>query len=301
MKSLPKFNLCALFVITLCTSIGLTCGLPLSDAIRGGQVPLFNWHFALLSAASIAIAFGLFQQMGVIRAWRQTTTLPIHEFKFAVILAVSWRLIVGLLICLCLIVKLLIARGAFDLPEDHGFVTFDAFPSSLWLFCMVVALAEATQRRTEPPNGRSTARLVEVGSWIAGTIFALIVLPQNAIIHHLVHLATAGIEAYIPHSYQRLGTFPDHQKEGFRLFWLSVSAVVLVVIAAWSWFRFGGWRGHSRRMQCVRVATFVLPLVYCLVFSVWYSCHEFHRVSPDMAQAGVAGNWVDFVGAAQLF
>jgi hypothetical protein len=204
------------------------------------------------------------------------------------------------LITICLAVQLLITRRAIELPENEVYLSFEVFPSAIWMLSMIVVLSEAIRRRTLPTDQYKQSRAITFGGWLAGTIFALIVLPQAALIHFLVHIATAGIESNITLAYQRLNAFPDHRAEGFRLFWLSTGAAVLIVIAAGSWFWTGQSRQRSRSTWLLWTLGYIAPFIISTVFCVWYLRFEFYRVSPDFAGAGFAANWVDLLGGTLL-
>jgi hypothetical protein len=95
----PQFKLQSLFIAFICASIGLTCGLappmPAAPAISGAYVARFNWYFAFLSAASVAMLVGLIQQIGILRAWQVTSAPSVIETVFAKRLAISWRTIIA--------------------------------------------------------------------------------------------------------------------------------------------------------------------------------------------------------------
>ncbi|MGD9635250.1 MAG: hypothetical protein AB7G28_25745 [Pirellulales bacterium] len=305
MKFRPQFKLQSFFIVFICASIGLTCGLAppprVAPGFPGVYIPQFNWHYAFLSAASIAMLVGLIQQIVILRTWQVTSAPSNDDTILARRLAISWRLIIASLITICLAVQLLITRRVIELPENDVYFPFEVFPSSVWMLSMVVVLAEAIGRRTLPSEQREQSQAIVVGGWIAAAIFALIVLPQAALIHFLVHVATAGIESNITLAFQRHNAFPDHRAEGFRLFWLSASAAALIVIAAGSWFWAGQSRQGSRSTWLVWTFGFIAPLIASTVFCVWYFRSEFHRVSPDLAGAGFAANWVDLLGGTLLF
>lgn len=299
--SLPQFKLRSLFVVIFCASIGLTCGLapPLPDnaSLYGIYVARFSWHYALLSAVSVAMVIGMFQQACALFAWRRSRAVH-TDFRFATDFAIVWRLLIAGLLCICISTRLLVSRGVIELPESAGIVSFETFPESIWLLLMIVVFTEATFRRKCAEDAPIQSKWISVAAWLSGMVLALIVLPHAAFIHFLVHVATAGIEAGIPSAFQRAGTFPNHQPEGFRIFWISLGATVSVSIAIFLWFSVV--IKEPSRTPLLTVVTLIALVLTAATFCVWFFGMELGRISPDFAGVGVSGSWLDFAAGAVM-
>jgi hypothetical protein len=302
MFQIPRIRLRTIFLLFLCIGIGLTCALaPPAEADEFLQslnvyAPQLNWHYALLSAASVAMTIGLLQQVWQLASTKQKLELDLSEEQFAVAMGIAWRSTVAIAIATCLMLKLLISRRIFELPKHEVTLVTTILPDVLWVTCVIVVLSESVMR-WQAVARRQDARFMTPIVWVTGVILALLVVPDVALVTWLVHLATEGIERYAPLALQRQGAFPDHQAEGFRLFWSSLGVVCCVLLAAILIRPICRTVGKARWLLIGAYAALVLASA---IFCAWYYVIERHRISPDLSSVGLASNWSDWLGGCAL-
>lgn len=294
MKSLPQIRLRTLFVIFFCVAVGMTCATapePADDPSLSGINLYFarlNFHYALLSAAAMAMVVGLLQQIRMLRHSKTATTMSESPLIFARTFAVTWRVAIAAIIFGCLLFHILILRQVIR-PIDHeDLFIVELVPGTLLDICVIVVLIDCLRRWQRAKSSEYRA-LIEPLAWFLGLAFALIVLPDSGLIMYLVHIATEGIEKAMPLRFHRPNVFPNQRLEHFQVFWMSFVAVMAVVVALCILELVRTVRFTSKRF--VGVAAIYAALVggagaYC----IWFHRVEFPRLSPDMASAGFASN-----------
>jgi hypothetical protein len=301
MLQIPRIQLRTIFLLFLCVGIGLTCALaPPSEADEFVKslniyVPQLNWHFAVLSAASVAMIIGLLQQAWQLRSTKLGLKPGLSDENFTVAMAIAWRSVLAITIAACLTLKLLISRRVLEPPDHEVTIIASTLPDVLWVACIIVVLSESVMRWSVAR--RPDPRFMTPIAWMAGVILAILIVPDVALVHWLVHVATEGIERYAPLALQRPGAFPDHSAEGFRLFWLSLGAVGCVVLAAILISPICRTSGKARFLRIGAYVAFLLPSA---AFCAWYCAAERHRISPDLSSVGLASNWFDWLGGCAL-
>jgi hypothetical protein len=299
MKRMPQFRLRTMFATFVCVCVALTVGTSPkveSDLSFGFYEPQLNWYHAFAAATSMAMIIGLVGQA------RRLTSATLRESdekqsRFASKFAVAWRLIIVFILAACTTTTLFTARRVFTLPEQSELL--DIFPAIVWKLCVIVVLAASVSRwkvRSQKPAGPWRI----VAAWICGSLLAFLVLPDSAMITFLVHIATSGIEAAIPHSVSRHGVFPDHGAEGFRAFWISLAAVATVVAAATFLVLANSKCCGTRGRKTIAATGFAVLLMVAAAYCVWYYGYESHRISPDLASAGPAANWFGWLSGGLL-
>lgn len=74
------------------------------------RVPQLNWHYAVLSAASVAMVIGLIQQtMQLVRRTSAIHSTDAND-RFAISFATAWRIAITATIGICLLLQLLLSR-----------------------------------------------------------------------------------------------------------------------------------------------------------------------------------------------
>ena len=246
------------------------------------------------------MAIGLVQQAVELRKLRTQQVETGEQLSFAVRFAVAWRIAMACLIAGCVIADLLRARRILELPmseEFHWPVQISLY--SVLQVCMIVVLISSVWQY-KIDIARPTRLSRSVAAWALGTVWLLAMLPQFSTIPFLVHTATQSIETAHPLRFHRAGTFPDHQFEGFRTFWITFAATASLFLAGLCCVRATIDRVRGQR------ASRVLPLLYgtlfvaAAVYCGWYYGREFHRISPDMASVSRGVSWFDWLCAATL-
>lgn len=303
MKFNPQFRLRTIFATFVCIAVALTVGTsaqPVTDAF-GFYTPQLNWHFALLSAASTAMIFGLMEQSSQLVRGKPGTAPVGNGYKFARKFAVVWRLIIAVILAICMMATVLTSRGVVTLPEQVDVFLFDEiFPGLIWTLCVVIVLSASVARWKHGDNRIASLAWRTRAAWILGVALAVLVLPGITEIVFLVHIATSGIELAIPKRFGRSGVFPDHKAEGFRTFWISIAAVASIAVAAATLVLINQRSRDGRARRILLGAIFAATLVAAAGFCVWYYGIEFHRISPDLASVGPAANWLAWLSGGML-
>jgi hypothetical protein len=300
MPRLPQIRLRTLFFLIFCAAVGLAIGASPKDnsaptlTIFGWKNAELNWHYALLSAASVAVIAGLFKEIAQLRKWQPLDGADGRSLLFAKKFAVLWRGAVCGLLIVCLITALLIAQRVVKLPETETRFSYELFPYAAWVVCLIVVLSVSVVRLKRPNFANGKPRR-ETALWIAGVLLAALILLDVLLVHSLVHIATAGIEYAQPLTHQRQEAFPNHRAEGFRTFWLSAAAMGCVVLSAASLMYLNRRRILTLSKKVSGYVVFGVSLLIASAFVVWYYAFEFQRVSPDLASVGVGSNPVEWL------
>lgn len=298
MKVLPQIRLRTFFLIFVCAAVGLTCATapprvpdPSFKAL-GLYIAHLNYHYALLTAAAMAIVIGLFEQVMALRRWLPPFGADDGGFRFGRSFAITWRISLLILIVVCLLGTVLLSRQVLSLPKHGEFTPYQVFPDKILVLAIIVVLVDSL-RRWRHTDRRRQSLWTDVLVFILGASLALFYIwPDSGMIVFLVHIATQGIES--AQRYHRPGVFPNHELEHFRTYWMSLAAVIAVLLAAVLLVR-----GRSARLSNAKLFTFTFLYTSLVggaaVFCLWFYRLEFPRVSPDMASVGFASTWFDWV------
>src|SRR5947208_1245950 len=133
---------------------------------------------------------------------------------------------------------------------------------------MIVVLSDSVCRWL-PRISHHSLPMWRIGiQWLAGISLVMLMLPDVGLVHYLVHIATEGIEASQPLKFQRAGTFPNHGREGFRLYWISCCAVLAVSLAALCLVMVNRQRKWTtKKIALFGFITTTLPVI---AFCIWY-------------------------------
>ncbi len=135
---------------------------------------------------------------------------------------------------------------------------------------------------------------MRTATWLCSTILILIILPDAALVFFLVYCALNGIEAAQPGVYHRAGSYPDHAAEGYFHFWGCLAMSATVALAAGILLQFN--RGDSAMSHRLKLGSYVGLMAVAAGFGVWYRYVEMPRIAPDIAEVGISGNWIDWLG-----
>lgn len=191
------------------------------------------------------------------------------------------------------------SRRLLELPEPIDVVAPEIFPDRLAIVCVILVLTNALRGDGVFEAKKASAQFTTFAVAILGVVIGLIVLPDTTLITFLVHLATQGIEFAQPSRFQRLGNYPNHAAEGFRLFWLSVAAVAAVALAA-ALLVVANCKSLTRKQTAALITVQSVCLVAATAFCTWYFAVEFQRVSPDLASVGRGTNLFELLLGAIL-
>jgi hypothetical protein len=306
MIGVPQFRLRTFFLIFVCAAVGLTVGgSPRSIDPDAGLLGLAaqtptNWRDGLLAAVSMGMIIGLVQQVLQFNRVRASAPSIDQRFAFAIRFAIVWREIVAGIIFVCLLSKMLIARGLLTLPAQEAVNGHETFPQILWLCCVLIVLTATVIRWKAASDVQRVGAMRCLAIVSAAFVLAVIIYRDLTFISFLVHVATAGVDATIPPHVNRANVFPNHHQEGFRTFWIAFAAVCCALTAAVGLVAINEVPQAAYRRPWRWIA--VVTMCICLTggFAIWYYGWEFHRISPDIASVGPASSWLEFVGGALI-
>ncbi len=287
-----QYRLRTLLLWVFLIALGLTVATPHRD-----------WQQGLLAIVAAAMTWGVVEEIVILSRLSASSHIPNH-LRAKLMPSIAWRAGVALLFIITLVTLFLVKSELIQLPEFFTFPVFfyQIFPTKVFLMCIIVVLSYSKSRWSpKKPAATGSPWWLTVAAWIAGVALCLIVLPQVTVAHYMVHIATAGIEFVKPFQWQRQGTFPSHELEGYRLLWISVAAVVSVIAscALLVWVT----RPRAKRTAIAILAGGSAGLLLSVAagFDIWYYGWEYHRISPDFAAVGpMAGTWLSWLGAGIL-
>jgi hypothetical protein len=296
MAAKPTIQLRTFFLVFACAAVGLTCATGLSENNGAG----FGWmhiiaprkkpyYFFLYTSVAVVIA-GLAAQIRDLARLKFASSAASRDLHFAWSFAISWRAAITLVLCACAVGQILVAREMIHLSEGI-LALHSVFPDTLALICMIVMISNSIERWDLKPAAKESMCMAAM-AFLAGVLILALILRDTGLITYLVHIATQGIERAQQGRFQRLGTFPDQESEGFRFFWLSEAAAITVVIAAAALLLAMTTRG-KRRYEVSCFALYLCAITAAAAFCIWYYTLELRRISPDFAEAGLASSWID--------
>jgi hypothetical protein len=300
-----QISLRTIFLWMFCAAVGLTASYgPIMYRQRHPPAksdippPSIEWTQVALWSAAAAIAVGLARQAIAIASWRRQRPAFGSELKFAIRFEVAWRAAIAILLACIIAIRTLAGLHFVELPEDQAFLGADVITDFLlWLLLLLVMRAGINQARRSRTSG-SERRVIAVCIWIGMVLFGAYVLIHSSFIAYLVHLGCRGVDAALRYTGNRYPLWTERAESFYvvRVFgvvagWLVGTALVLRFLAASGRTSFS--RGASAILGTVLVAA-------AAVFVWWFVFHEFHRISPDLADAGLASNWYQRIGGAVL-
>ncbi len=279
MSLAPRIPLRNVFLLFVCAAVGLATYPDLLGALE--------------PAISTAMVIGLMQQ--VVQLSRTPAEIPIrNELLFAKYYAIAWRFALAATILAYLAFNMLFFRGFIEYPDRDEVLIIEPWFYISSICIVIVILVSLVRWRSNaleraPPRKRLALLLA-----ILTTLIMLIMVTEQTTMDFLVHRAVAGIEADQPENLQRPGVYIQPGDEGYKSLWIAIVAVMCIVASLFMVTSMRcpiTGRMTSWLMFCAVVGLLIPPLAFC----VWYYQHEFHRLSPDMAGAGLAISWLDWL------
>lgn len=270
-RRLPQFSVASLMIVTACCAIGLG-----------------TLHNAIQTIASCFF---------VVECWRQARFLQGKptpqklEQRFGYWWAIIARISCAILLMALVLLAMLLSNGIVQLPE-HDDLWLQGFPNPLWHIVLVVTTVLTCRGQ------RTFLRPRPFASFVSATIAVLFlgyVVSQQLLIPHLVHRAAEGIELGRPVRLRRPGLYPDHASEGFFTSWTGFVAAFFILLAAVLLISISARYRARKQLSNKLCIAFIAVLSASLGHAFWYYRWEFHRISPDLASAGLAANWLDWL------
>jgi hypothetical protein len=286
------------FAIIACVALGLAIGAapPPVDDFNWGYVPHFNWQYALLAAGSAGLVIGVVRDAWSISNSRSEIVAS-SQFNFALRWAVAWRLVVAVVIAACLSIKIILARKFWSLPESDLYFYDDVVTGYVWWLGLLIALGSAINRPSDVKPRPRGAWLDIVAMCLAAALLLSIVI-DLAMIHYLVHVACAGVDAALHHSESRYGLRDvADETRFFTLGALAVGALIggcalisyLVTKAV-----------QSNWLKRAATLTALLLLGYAVAYVVWFYRMGMPMAAPELAVAGLCSSWFLRLGGITL-
>lgn len=281
MKYVPQIRLRTVFLLFFCAAVGLAT---YRDSLG-----------ALEPAIATAMAIGLLQQSRQLWRWRPGTQQ--NDFAFARQFALFWRVCLAAILGACVVTELF-QRNGWLFVNDEQRVTW--YKSVLWpvlpISTTVVLCNSVLRWRGGLIAGTTSPRRSRL-AWLITTALGLLVIVHGSLIVFLIHEGLAGMEASTPARFQRPNVYPNLGDEGFRLFWLAAAAIASLTVSGFVLLRFGWPPDTPKKRTATAGAT--LLLIVPVSFCGWYYSSEFHRISPELAGAGLEANTTKWlVGSA---
>jgi hypothetical protein len=283
-RFVPRVRLSTVFLLIFCVAVGL--------AIHPNPLD------ALTPTIASAMCLGLIQQARQLFRAKRTNVDTDSHWSFAFKFAILWRLALASVIAACLVSQMSISHHLWQEPTSGDLIVYQ---SSIWTvvqICMIVVLSDSVRRWSPHTPPAASNRWRVVFWWILSLAVVAAALPDLGLVAGLVHLATEGIEAGQPVRFSRTGTYPNHQTEGFRSFWITSAALIIGFLAIIFFVLANAVQTRRRRLWSL--VAFTISITAAGGFCVWYYAREFHRISPDLASVGPAGGWFDWFKAATI-
>jgi len=285
MKPAPRIRLRTLFLLFFCAAIGLS------------TYP--NLLGALEPAVQTAIIVGLMQQIRRFVLWNPSELRAVTAFWFARLFAILWRAVVAITLAGCMLRTMLLARGVVTPSDRESILIIQPLSDGLPQLCMLIVVCNSLMRwRAQAFDAKQRPANVTL-LWILGILMALTMLLEGTMIDFLVHRAVAGIEAAQPQQLHRPGVYIRLDSEGYKALWFGLGANICLIAAgtiAAHWPEHWSNRGWSITRWVAVLLLLFIPGLYCYS----YYGQELYRLSPDMAEAGLALTTTDLVAGIEL-
>src|SRR3954470_17612266 len=270
MSFAPKIRLQTILLLFICVAVGFATNSSLNAGLN--------------AAVATAMVIGLVQQI-----YQLCCAVPVansidSHVCFPVAFSIAWRAGLAGILAICSVAQMLVAHGFLEIPVNTELLMLD---SVWWIevivqLCIIVVLSSSIMHFQSSEHVKPFSQWQSTISWILGGGLILAFLPSRTQIVYLVHVATAGIEAYQPLAFRRPATFPDHYSQHFRLFWLTLGACVSLMIAGMSLVRIN-YRANQQRSTLGGWIEFCASLLIAAGFCGYYYGVEFILISPDLA------------------
>jgi hypothetical protein len=274
------------------------------QTLLGLTPPRLNWHDAFLGAASAMIVVSLIQEAIIIKRYMHAALPGSKAMHCGARWGIISRAFLAALLAACLLLQLLVTRDYLRLPEDPDLYLYqDLLPLYLWWLCVILALSLAISEASPSTATRRGNWPLELIAWIGGAVLAAFVLLNHTVVHMLVHLACAGVDAALKNAPKRYGLVSATEQWRFALLGMfAAGAVVLAAAAIRITFR---WRHTRRGLSLSAAVTAAVLLLGATAYCWWFYTTGFPQASPDMAEVGIkraAHTWVGglLLGAAAI-
>lgn len=297
-----RIDLRSLLLWTVYAAIGLAMGsAPIPDpdpALAWLQTysQFVHWVYAMLGAASAAIAVGLVQQARAIHRQAADWSAELAPLRGAARWEAALRGALAVVILFCMTTQFLSMRHFFKLPEGDLFFYGDIVTQYLWWLAIVAVLGDATIR-VATKVARHRWWIADAIVWIGALFLATYIVIELSTINYLVHVACNGVDGVFRPEYRRypIMTLSDER----LLFGTAAAAVAAVVVAAVLFVRALANRGLCGPAQPATLVPLALLLAVSGGYALWFYEVARNHYSPDLENIGFgASRWHQAGGAA---
>ncbi len=291
-KRLPRFSIGSLFLLTSAVAIGFAVsqspspGDNLDWSIKYTASD-FRVSEGFICTGSVLIAIEFICQAWFV--WKLRSSVQL-EHRFSIYLALFLRVVLASGILLLTMLRLLLNQDILSRSEWEGYnhVFGRLWPDILLNVTLILAIRMMLVPRTAIQSAASR--------WFRG-VFVIVgmfgflgyAVIDRAVVPALVHMRMDSVESNQVGVFQRRDVYPNHAAEGFASFWESAMAATAVLFSISLLLICSGIKDFRVR-SCLWVV--VLGLISVSARYVWwFYAHEFHRISPELAGAGLAHQW----------
>lgn len=262
---------------------------------------LVGWLSALsettFTVGSTALAAALIREARAVYRLGAIEGYSNLDVRSSVLVEVIWRSAIGVLLIIQLALKYAMNRKYFEPPTLELGLVEHPLTAYVWPLLLIVAIGDAWCRYAAQPVIISLwrRRVANVVGWVGVMLFGLYTVVEKNFITYLVHVACSGVDIAAEHS---VGRYWHLNQEQERLLLLaSVVAASAVIGAAMLSVRSLSRRGtHPLMALSGGGALLTGAASYCY----WYYRIGLPKLSPDIAEAGIAANWFDQLGGIVL-
>ena len=277
MSLLPRLQLRDFFLLFVCAAVALVIG-------------------SLEAAVETAVVIGLAQQLFKLISW-QPEPGATAEIRFARHFAIIWRAAFLVIMPLALCFNMLLSKGLIVLPERAAILLIEPLSEGVLQLCTCVAICSSLAKYSWAIPPRYSRCLCRFVFWLLGILLVTSMLIEVTLIDFLIHRAVEGVEKSQRPGFQRPGLYIQLSEHNYDATWFGLAAVVCVIAAGLIVSErsksVGSFVGRVKRAALL-LGVLVIPAVYC----AWYYVIEFHRISPDIAGAGLALEAFDAVAGS---
>jgi hypothetical protein len=284
-----QFSISGMLVFTLSVAIGAAVVQVNVRDLLATSAPVYALFKAGLCGLLIIIAFwmicGILYQVRDLRSVRVSHPPLCSEHRWGLRFEIFWRLIMALLMAICILMVFLINQKIIILPvpSDISYLLIGSFIDVVPAILLLALVGSVPYVRR-----KEYSSLLHRGLWLIVCVLAgalcLELWSNQTLIHHLVHIATAGIDYAQPLQFSSIDS--RYYKICANLFfWWSILSSMIVII---NWAILGRlarkWsRGFKQRLPWI--VLLIAGVTATSTFVIWLYARGLKEISPCLAES----------------